>query len=289
MTTAHLMETDLLRTFVAIADLGNFSAAAKRVHRTPSAISLQVKKLEEQLGRALFNREGRRVSLTGDGEMLLGYARQMLRLNQDAVARFTLPAMEGVVCFGSSDDFGTRFLPHILKRFSETHPQVEVNVCLGPSSVLLEEIEKGDLHIALVTGTRDGINDGVGKAIRTEKLIWIGAKGGCAHKSDVLPLSLARIGCCWRGAAVEALAEAGISHRIAYTCENVEGQQVAIAADLAVGPLPEALLTPQFERLGKDNDLPDVGEYDIRLVTGENPGLAAQAFADHVEESVSSL
>ncbi|MEM8751030.1 MAG: LysR family transcriptional regulator [Pseudomonadota bacterium] len=288
-----LLETDLIRTFVAISELGNFSAAASRVNRTPSAISMQVKKLEEQLGRTLFNREGRMVTLTTDGETLLGFARDMLKLNDQAVSRFRGPAIEGSVCFGAPDDFGTRFLPQILKRFASTHPLVEVNVTLGPSEALLENLAKGQLDMTLLTAVPGGINDGIGEVVHSERLVWTGVKGGTAHKLPVIPLALAGKGCCWRGAAVEAFASSGIKYRIAYTCENCQGQLAALLGDLAIAPLPESLITPQFERLGEKHALPDMGTYDIRLHTaedmGKESGRAAKAFSNHVRESFKSI
>ncbi len=285
----QLLEIDLIRTFVAISDFGNFSAAAQRVHRTPSAISMQVKKLEEQLGRSLFNRQGRTVTLTSDGETLLGYAREMLKLNEQAVSRFQGPAIEGKVSFGAPDDFGTRFLPKILKLFSTTHPLVEVNVKLGPSTHLLDELAAGRLDMTLFTDAQGGSGEGIGEVVYHEPLVWAGAKCGHAHKQPVIPLALAGHGCCWRDSAVEAFAQAGINYRIAYTCENCQGQLAALLGDLAIAPLPESLLTPQFERLGANHALPDLGSYDIRLLRSPELGKAANAFADHVIESFKSL
>ncbi len=284
-----LLETDLIRTFVAISEFGNFSAAAKRVHRTPSAISMQVKKLEDQLGRTLFNRQGRTVSLTPDGEALLGFAREILKLNDEAVARFKVPAIEGTVSFGAPDDFGTRFLPGFLKRFASTHPAVEVNVSLGPSAKLLDDLESGKLDLTLMTAVRGGINDGLGDIVFSETLVWAGLKGGTSHREDVVPLALAGTDCCWRNAAIASLASSGVKYRIAYTCENCQGQMAALLGDLAIAPLPSSLITPEFEILGKQAGLPALESYDLRLCRAPDIGAAATAFAEHVEQSLQTV
>ena len=172
-----MLETDLMRSFAVISEFGSFSAAARRVNRTPSAISMQMKKLEEQLGRQLFVRDGRNVRLTADGEMLLGYAHDMLRLNEAAIARFQVPALEGLVRFGAPDDFGTQYVPEILKRFADTHPMVEVEVVLATSRELLKRMDQGTLDLTLVTSVPKGINDGIGEVVYVEKLVWVGLKG----------------------------------------------------------------------------------------------------------------
>ncbi len=284
-----LLETDLIRTFVAISEFGSFSSAARQVNRTPSAISMQVKKLESQLGRTLFRREGRAVTLTPAGDTLLAYARDMLRLNDEAVSHFTQPAIEGKVSFGAPDDFGTRFLPNILRRFAATHPQVEVAVSLSSSEHLLQQLADGNLDVSLITGVRDGINDQLGDVVYTEPLVWAGVRGGRAHALETLPLALAGLGCCWRHAAVDALKDIGRSFRIAYTCENCQGQLAALLGDLAVAPLPESLITHQFERLGEVEGLPKIGEYDIRICRSDDMGKAASAFSDHVVASFKTL
>ena len=113
-----LLDLDVLRTFVAIAETGSFTTAANAVFRTPSAVSMQIKKLEEILGRSVFARDARSVTLTTDGEILLGYARRMLAVNREAVSKFIIPDITGIVRLGSPDDFGERVLPNVLKRFA---------------------------------------------------------------------------------------------------------------------------------------------------------------------------
>src|SRR5690606_14320736 len=136
-----LLDLDVLRTFTAIAETGSFTTAANAVYRTPSAVSMQIKKLEDILGRAVFSRDARSVTLTTDGEILLGYARRLLAINREAVSKFIIPDIVGVVRLGSPDDYGERILPHVLKRFAQTHPSIAVDVTIDQSRNLMRRME----------------------------------------------------------------------------------------------------------------------------------------------------
>ena len=284
-TNVPLLETDLIRSFVAISETGSFTRAAQRVYRTPSAVSMQIKKLEETLGRPLFLREGRSVSLTPDGEALLGFARRMLRLNEEAVSRFVCPAVEGTISFGAPDDFGTRFLPNILARFACTHPLVEVNVVLGTSFELMGRLEAGTLDLALVTAGNSGKHDAEGEIVFSEPLLWAGIKGGIAHEHSPLPLALSGQTCAWRAAALAALDKAGLRYRVAYTSEHCVGQAAALHADLAIAPFPASLVDGPLVALGSAEGLPDLGNYHILLHRGARGGAGMDALAREVVES----
>lgn len=284
-TNFPLLETDLIRSFVAISETGSFTRAAQRVYRTPSAVSMQIKKLEETLGRTLFLREGRSVSLTPDGEALLGFARRMLRLNEEAVSQFLCPPMAGTISFGAPDDFGTRFLPNILARFACTHPMVDVNVVLGTSHELMQRLHAGTLDLALVTAGNTGQNDSDGTIVYSEPLKWAGLKGGIAYEHDPLPLALSGRTCAWRAAALAALDKAGRRYRIAYTSEHCVGQAAALHADLAIAPFPASLVTRPLVALGEVDGLPDLGNYHILLHRGATGGDCTDALARQVVES----
>ena len=148
-----LLDLDVLRTFVAIAETGSFTTAANAVFRTPSAVSMQIKKLEDILGRSVFSRDARSVSLTTDGEMLLGYARRMLAINREAVSKFIVPDIVGVVRLGSPDDYGERVLPHVLKRFAQSHPSIAVDVTIDQSINLRRRMDDRTLDITLITNS----------------------------------------------------------------------------------------------------------------------------------------
>ena len=284
-----VLEIDFLRTFVAICETGSFTAASKRIARTPSAVSMQMKRLEETLGRPLFEKSGRSVTVTRHGEVLLGYGRQILQLNQETIARFRVSPLEGHISFGAPDDFGIRFLPNILCRFSDTHPDVSVDVVLGPSLELVEKLHQGKLDLAMITTGADDQWARIERVIHTEPLIWFGLRGGIAKLRSPLPLALSGQGCAWRTTALSALDRAGIAYRVSYTSENCQGQMAALLADLAIAPLPLSLAGPELERLGAKDDLPDLGVYQIKLIENSTTSELAKVLARHVIESFDDL
>ena len=280
-----LLDTDTLRTFVAIAENGSFTRAAHQVFRTPSALSMQIKRLEETLGQSLFIREARRVSLTPEGEVLLGYGRRLLKLNEEAVGRFLAPSLEGSVRLGTPDDVGTRVLPQVLTRFARSHPAVQVNVNAGRSIDLLKRLDNGELDLALVTLGHSDLSAKRGEVVHTEPLVWAGRDGGVAVQRSPLPLSLANHGCAWREMALGALDKAEISYRVAYNSEHCAGQEAAMLADLAVAPFPASLVQPPLRVLGPENGLPALGDYQIALVRRDGSGPAAEALAEQVVQT----
>ena len=145
------LDIDLLKTFLAISDTGSFTRAAEEVHKTQSAVSMQMKRLEELLGRPLFARDGRASRFTPDGERLVEYARRLVAMNDEAVSTFQRPELTGTVRFGTPDDYADRFLPEILARFARTHPMVTVDVDCLNTSVLFDRTRRGEMDLALVT------------------------------------------------------------------------------------------------------------------------------------------
>ncbi len=174
------LPTDLLRSFAAIADAGGIAKAAERVHRTQPAVSLQVKRLEGMLGVALVRRQGRGVALTEAGERLLVYARRILTLNDEAVAALAPAALAGPVRFGTVQDFADTALPGVLARFAAENPGVRLDVRVGNSTALLDELEAGGLDLVLASDLRPG-----GIPLRSEPMRWIG--GGARRARRHLP------------------------------------------------------------------------------------------------------
>lgn len=276
-----LLDLDLLRTFVAIAETGSFTVAAGAVFRTPSAVSMQIKRLEELLGRPVFMRDARSVSLTIDGEMLLGYARRLLALNREAVSKFIMPDISGVVRLGSPDDFGERVLPHVLKRFAQSHPSVAVDVVIDQSSNLKRRLAERSLDMAILT-CRGTTPPPDGEILLTEPIVWAGAKGGCAHMREPLPVSIWEDGCAWREGALTALGGDGRNYRIAYMSAHTAGQRAAILADLAIAPLPKSFMGEELVELGSKDGLPEIGVYSLGMVVASEPSAPVRAAADHM-------
>lgn len=177
-TAMPLLEIDVLRTFVSIAESGSFTRAAGQIFRTTSAVSMQIKRLETTLGCTLFVREARRITLTSDGERLLSYARRLLKLNEEAVSAFVTPRLNGQVRFGTPADIGTHILPGLLSLFARTHPGVEVNVSVGRSIDMIERVDSGELDVALISVGNVGQDDSRGEVIHSEPLVWAGRTGG---------------------------------------------------------------------------------------------------------------
>ena len=277
---AHI-DMDLARTFVTICEAGNFSRAAELVGRTPSAISLQVKKLEDLIGRTVFARDSRSVALTPDGEILLAYARRLLSLNDEALNRFRAPPLEGLVRLGAPEDSGIIILPQILKRFAATHSHVEVEVRLGASVVLEQHCRSGELDVVIINGRE--VTTPRARELHTESLVWVGLRHGRAATRTPLPLAVAEHGCPWRATALAELDKAGISYRVAYSSEQCQGQIAAVHADLAVAALPASVVAPPLERL--DGKLPKLDGFRMFLETRDGAGPAAEALAEHVAEN----
>lgn len=276
-----LLDLDVLRTFVAIAETGSFTTAANAVFRTPSAVSMQIKKLEDILGRAVFSRDARSVSLTTDGEMLLGYARRMLAINREAVSKFIVPDITGVVRLGSPDDYGERVLPHVLKRFAQSHPSIAVDVVIDESRNLRRRMDDRTLDITLLTNSLKVSMDGA-EVLLTEPIVWAGAKGGCAHLREPLPVSLWEEGCAWRAAALEALGREGRNFRVAYMSAHTAGQRAAIMSDLAVAPLPKSFLGCEMVELTPKDGMPDIGTYSLAMIVSPDAAPPVQAAAEHI-------
>ncbi|SFR43882.1 DNA-binding transcriptional regulator, LysR family [Marinobacter gudaonensis] len=281
-----LLDSDVLRSFVAIAECGTFTSAAKAVHRTPSALSMQIKQLEKNLGKTLFIREPRQVTLTAEGEVLLDYGRRLLRLNEEAVQHFIAPTLEGKVGIGTSDDIGTRILPEVLAEFARSYPAVQVDVVVGSSKQNLARLDAGELDMTLVT-VADEAGISRGEIVHQEPLVWAGREGASAFQRSPLPLAMAHEGCAWRRMTLRALDRAGIAYRIAYTCEHCSGQEAAMLADLAIAPFPKSLVKPPLREITGEA-LPSIGSYQLALVRrGSDP--LNDALASHVKEALQSL
>ncbi|WP_137130139.1 LysR family transcriptional regulator [Rhizobium sp. FY34] len=279
-----LLDNDVLRTFVAIADTGNFSTAAEAVLRTPSAVSMQIKKLEEQLRTTLFLRDARSVSLTPHGEMLLTYARRMIALSNEAVSRFIMPELSGVVRVGAADDIAERLLPSILKDFAGKFPGIMVDVTVDMSMKLRRRMDEQRLDLALVNySARSDLAPG--EVVYRDKLVWAGAKCGSAHLRDPLPISIWEDGCIWRQVAVDGLEQMKRPYRIAYLSANTMAQRAAVVSDLAIAPFPRSYITDDMVLLGQKEGLPELMTFDVRLLSASQLSIPAKAVAESIRES----
>jgi len=272
----------VLRTFVAIAETASFSRAARQVFRTTSAVSMQIKKLEEMLGQPLFLREARRVTLTPAGETLLRYSRRLLKLNDEAVSEFLKPSLAGTVRFGTPDDIGTRILPGVLADFARSYPAVEVDVVVSSSQTLLKRLDDGELDLVLITAGSADDKTADGTVVHTEPLVWAERDGGTALERHPLPIAFASPGCAWRSTALAALDRAGLAYRIAYTSEHCAGQQAAMEADLAIAPFPLGLIRKPIRQVATSAGLPSLGHYQIEMRSGAHRNEVVEALSGYV-------
>ncbi len=248
------LPVELLRTFLAIADGGNFSQAAEQVHRTQSAVSMQIKRLEELVGKPLLNRDRQASRLTAEGLTLAGYARRILKLNEEAVSVLRRPELSGWVRIGLPDDYATRFLPEILAGFSRTHPQVQVKVTCEPSSKLLPLMKKGDLDLAMTTSPEPVVENAL--ILRREPIAWVTTRQHHPHEERPLPLALFPTDCFFRRWAIDALGKANIDYRVAYTSPSAMGLLAAVSAGLAVTVLSQSIIPEDLYQLTAQEGFP---------------------------------
>jgi len=283
----HLLDIDQLRTFVAIADTGSFTRAAEIVHKTQSAVSMQMKRLEERVGRTIFERDGRASKLTEDGERLLDYARRIVRLNSECIASFGDSELTGRVRLGVPDDYADRYLPQILARFSQSNPRAEVNVVCEPTPNLVDRIQHGDLDLAIITHVD---HRGPSEIIRVEQLLWVTSPRHAVHEEAVVPLALGRPTCNWRQSATQALEASGRPFRILYVSWNSTAVGAAVLAGLAVSVLPESAVRPGMRILGPSDGYPALPSCKIGLIRSRGePNALADGLGFHIKQSLDNL
>lgn len=292
MSLPVALDPDLLRAFVLIADGHSFTRAAAMVGRTQSAVSMQVKRLEELLGQPVLSRgRGGIVELTPHGQYLLTRARQMLALNDEVVTTFRTPHIAGNVRIGTPDDYAFGYLPPVLKRFADTHPAVQVDVICEPSEELIGRLKHGELDLTLASAHETRGLDQV--PLWRGQLVWVTSTRFAPHRLDPLPLALSsadplneRDGCEWGNAAVRALRQAGRRYRIAYISSSQVGTHAPVVAGLAVTVSAQAWLPEGLRPVRLDEGLPPLPEYGIVMIKGRHARQpVTDALAAHLEES----
>lgn len=280
-----LLELDLLRTFIAVADNESFTRAAERIGRTQSTVSLQIKKLEESLGRQVFDRAGRDVKLTPEGEILLEYAREMLRLGEEACARILESDVEGTVRLGTTEDFGTIYLPEVLARFARSHPGVSLEVSCNFSYFLLDAFSKGEYDIVLVKREPQGPTGAV--PVWKDDLVWVIGPDLDLESNKPIPLVLAPAPDIYRKRALGALDAVKRRWKIVFTSPSMEGLQAAVRAGLGVTVMSKDMVPPGLSVLGTEHGLPKLPDAEIAIYRA--PGAlskAAKLLAEHIVHSL---
>ncbi len=281
------LDIDCLQTFLAVVDNGSFTRAAFQVHKTQSAVSMQIKRLEEQLGHSLFHREGRSVSLSEQGERLLAYARRMVDLSNQTLAAFSNDVLLGSVRIGTPDDYANRYLPEILARFACSNPKVEVTVICEPSSNLHALISKDKLDLAIVT---QDDKMGTSEILRREPIHWVTSDRHVTHEEEVLPVAFGRQACLWRQFGLAALGRVGRRHRLLYSSWSTMVLASAVLSGLAISVLPESAIQPGMRILTESEGFPDLPDAEIALIRSSKvSNKTIDAMASHIRESLAGV
>jgi DNA-binding transcriptional LysR family regulator len=283
-------DLDALRSFVTGIELGAFARAADSLARSTSAVSAQLKKLEQQAGIPIFRKNGRRLALTEAGEVLLAYARRLLALNDEAAGALNGVALEGWVRLGVQEDFGEMLLPQMLGQFARAHPKVRIEVRVARSAELLASLTSGGLDLALAWS--DGTESPKGERLGEMAMRWIGPADDCEPWSpssrEPVPLVAFEAPCFCRTAATAALDRAGIPWRIALTSPSLAGLWAAIEAGLGYTVRTELGLPSRVRVMAEGAPLPSpLPGLGISLYQAQTaPGPASARLADIVREEV---
>ncbi len=286
-------DLDVLRSFVAGVELGSFAKAAERLGRSTSAVSAQLKKLEEQAGTPVLRKSGRGMVLTETGETMLSYARRLLELNDEAATALQGVELEGWVRLGLQEDFGEALLPEVLGRFARAHPKVRIEARIARNAELLDRVTSGRLDLALVWDM--GAVSPHAERLGDAPLLWIGGpdvEGLAARDShDPLPLVMLEAPCLMRTAAIEALDRAGMPWRIAFTSASLSGIWAAVAAGLGVSLRTPFGLPPSVRALAPhETSLPALGTLGLFLHRADaEPSPAVDRLANIIAQQWQGL
>ena len=280
MSSLRNLDLDLLRSFVTIAEVGSFTGAGDRLGRTQSTISLQVKRLEDLLGRKVFDRSPRSLELTEDGKNLLGPARQMLRLNDATIAQMFEPEIAGRVRIGVPEDFASAHLPSVLAAFTAAHPLVELEVTCDLTLNLLDRFHEGAFDFVLVKREPTEAMDGV--RVWREPLVWVARDARSIANMDTVPLVVSPQPCVYRKRATDALDAVGRGWRVAYTSTSLAGSLIAVTEGLGIAVLPREMVPNHLSAIASDEELPPLYDTEIALIEAAGLTETAHRLAQHV-------
>ena len=264
VVNAPSLDLDLLRTFVAVVDAGGFTRAGTRVHRTQSTVSQQIRRLEEDLGCRLIDRNGGAAAPTEEGEVLMGYARRLLAISDEARAALIDPGHKAVVRLGVPEDFAGRPLTDLLSGFAQACPHIRLDTTSGWSVALRRALDADDLDLSLVKRDVDGSPC---LARWPERLTWVAGRSADIA-ADPLPLALFPQGCIYRHRAVQAVEGLGRRWRVAYVGQGLAGVQAAIASGMGLGLLTEDTVHADHRRLGPRHGFPEPPPSELALIAG---------------------
>lgn len=272
------IDTISAQCFIAVADTGSFTKAAALVCRTQSAVSQQIAKLENFVGKQLLIR-GREFSLTNDGEIFLGYAKQIFALHREAIDCFKEPALKGEVRFGVPEDFASVFLYDVIREFSQIHPKILLNIECDLTLNLYEKFKHKELDLVVVK-MRPPHHFNHELELLSEKLEWV---GDCAliKKGRPIPLILSPKPCIYREQAINALDKKGIKWRLAFSSNSYAGKIAALRAGLGITVFPHTIVPPEIKII-RSHLLPKLKDSHFSLLKHKNDNAAINSFEEFV-------
>jgi len=274
------LDLRLLQAFILLVETGSVSETSRRIGRTQPAVSLQIRRLEEATGVPLFTTVGRRLVLTPDGELLLGYARTIMGLQDEVKARLAMPKLSGRVILGTPDLYMAYLLPGLLSEFRASYPSVEVDLRCALSSKLMTAVERDEIDLALVTGMR-AFKDG--ELVAQEPLVWVGSDKRASHDENPVPLAMLPPGNVFRDLALTSLDRIGRQWRLTCVSESMNGLQAAVLAGIAVSVVGKSSILPGMRQLGRAESFPPLPKVDLVLYrAGGRRNPAADAMADTI-------
>ena len=276
------IDVALARAFVATAEAGGMTNAARLLNLTQGAVSQQIKRLEELLQKPLFQRDHRQLTLTADGERLLLHARRLIALNDEIWGLMSAPEFEGTVKLGVPRDIVRPFMPPILRGFNDAWPRVRLELQCKSSPTLLERLADGAIDMALTTETDTPVS---AERLFSDDLVWIGCRGGRAHLEKPLPIAITDGTCTFRAAMMRGLEHCGRDWRVIGPVGTNDALLATVEADLAVTTLLRSMVPSHLEILGDNHDLPRLTPFHINLYTHSSKTRdIAQELANHIRD-----
>lgn len=266
------LDIRMLRSLISVVETGSITEAARRLGRTQPAISLQLQRLDDITGKALFHHEGRRMRLTPDGDMVLAYAKSILRLHDELLSRLSSPEAQGHVVLGTPDLYAAYMLPPVLAVFKEAFPGIQVELKCALSTPTVERVRRGEVDIALVTRMNDFTH---GMVVHQEQLVWMVGEQSNAHLEDPVPLALLPPGNIYREHAIDRIERAGRKWQIACVSESASGLQAAALGGMAVTVLGRCALVPGMRELTPADGFLPLPKVDLLLYKA--PGVSSPA------------
>lgn len=283
------LDIEQLRTFLAIVELGSFTRAGEAVHKTQSAVSMQMRRLEDRVGKPVFKRNGRLSALTLEGERLVVYARRIIDLNDETLDALSAHGSNARIRLAIPDEFADRLMPSVVASYQRLHPMTDIHVLSCTCREAVAALDAGAADLALVSSTSN--RPVGGRLLRREPLHWVGSIRSSVHRHGTVRLVAGGEACAWRRVAQEGLRRVGLEHVIAYQCACASGLLGAIASGLGISVFPASAVRDGLCILDDTGVLPPLPDSELSLLTSRKaPGIPAlEHFCRHAAAALGNL